>query len=88
MAYSPDKGICGDRLSGGIYDLDYFFLIQWGSTIISPTKVMSYTYLIPALVLILGLIFGNEFPPLATYPGIVLIVAATFVLQMSKGNSP
>jgi drug/metabolite transporter (DMT)-like permease len=49
---------------------------------------MSYTYLIPALVLILGLIFGNEFPPLATYPGIVLIVAATFVLQMSKGNSP
>jgi drug/metabolite transporter (DMT)-like permease len=63
-----------------------FFLFQWGSTVISPTKVMSYTYLIPALVLALGLIFGNEFPPVATYPGIVLIVAATFVLQLSKGK--
>jgi drug/metabolite transporter (DMT)-like permease len=88
MAYSPDKVYVGIAYLAVFTTLITFFLIQWGSTVISPTKVVSYTYLIPALVLILGLIFGNEFPPLATYPGIVLIVAATFVLQMSKGNSP
>lgn len=61
-----------------------FFVIQWSSTVIGPTKVMSYTYLNPALVLVVGLAFGQELPPLATYPGLLLIVAATFVLQWSK----
>ena len=61
-----------------------FFVVQWSTTVIGPTKVMSYTYLNPALVLVIGLMFGQEHPPLATYPGILLIVAATFVLQRSK----
>lgn len=61
-----------------------FFVIQWSSTVIGPTKVMSYTYLNPALVLAIGLAFGQELPPLATYPGLLMIVAATFVLQRSK----
>ncbi|MHA1566787.1 MAG: DMT family transporter [Alphaproteobacteria bacterium] len=64
--------------------LTTFFVIQWSATVIGPTKVMSYTYLNPALVLIIGLIFGQELPPLATYPGLLLIVSATFVLQLSK----
>ncbi len=61
-----------------------FFVIQWSSTVIGPTKVMSYTYLNPALVLVIGLAFGQELPPFATYPGLGIIVAATFVLQRSK----
>lgn len=65
-----------------------FFVFQWSSTIIGPTKVMSYTYLNPALVLIIGLVLGHEFPPLATYPGLLLIVAATFVLQSSGPGAP
>jgi len=60
-----------------------FFVFQWSATIIGPTKVMSYTYLNPALVLIIGLILGKDIPPLATYPGLLLIVTATFVLQSS-----
>lgn len=75
---------------GGIVYLAVFttlvtsFVFQWSSTVIGPTKVMSYTYLNPPLVLVIGLEFGQEVPPLATYPGILLIVAATFVLQWSK----
>lgn len=65
-----------------------FFVFQWSAMIIGPTKVMSYTYLNPALVLIIGLVLGHEFPPLATYPGIFLIVAATFVLQSSGPGAP
>ncbi len=61
-----------------------FFVVQWSNTVIGPTKVMSYTYLNPALVLVMGLAVGEAAPPLATYPGLVIIVAATFVLQWSK----
>ena len=61
-----------------------FFFFQWSSTVIGPTKVMSYTFLNPALVLVIGLALGQEIPPLATYPGLLFIVAATFVLQWSK----
>jgi len=61
-----------------------FFVVQWSNTVIGPTKMMSYTYLNPALVLVMGLAVGEAAPPLATYPGLVIIVAATFVLQWSE----
>jgi drug/metabolite transporter (DMT)-like permease len=61
-----------------------FFVFQWSATVIGPTKVMSYTYLNPALVLVIGLAFGQDIPTLATFPGLLLIVAATCVLQWSK----
>ncbi len=61
-----------------------FFISQWNTTVIGPTKVMSYTYLNPALVLMIGLILGQDLPPLATYPGLALTVAATIILQWSK----
>ncbi len=64
-----------------------FFVVQWSATVIGPTKVMSYTYLNPALVLVIGLVvFGHELPPPATYPGLALIVAATFVLQWTRAR--
>ena len=60
-----------------------FFIFQSSANSIGPTKVMSYTYLNPALVLVIGLAFGEDLPPLATYPGLLLILAATIVLQTS-----
>ncbi|MCZ6605489.1 MAG: DMT family transporter [Alphaproteobacteria bacterium] len=63
-----------------------FFAVQWSTTIIGPTKVMSYTYLNPAIVLVLGLAFGQESPTLATYPGLILIVAATYILLRSDAG--
>lgn len=65
-----------------------FFVVQWSIPIIGPTKVQSYTFLVPALVLLIGLLAGQELPPLATYPGIAIIVAATFVLQRSNPHGP
>ncbi len=58
-----------------------FFVIQWCSTIIGPVKVMSYTYLNPALVLIMGIVLGHDAPPLTIYPGLAFTGVATLVLQ-------
>lgn len=64
-----------------------FFAIQWSSTVIGPTKAVSYTYLNPILVLIMGMALGEGDPPVATYPGFLLIVAAIYVLQTSGRRS-
>lgn len=67
-----------------------FFAVQWSTTVIGPVKVMSYTFLNPAVVLVIGLALGEAWPPLATYPGLLFVIAATFVLQWvapaSKGD--
>ncbi len=67
-----------------------FFAVQWGSSVIGPTKVMSYTYLNPVLVLAIGLVLGGDTPPVATYPGVLLTIVATLVLQRSRsaGQKP
>jgi len=65
----------------GAFTAVTFFIFQWSTMIIGPTKVMSYTYLNPVLVLIIGLIFGDGAPPSLTYPGLLLAVGATIVLQ-------
>lgn len=61
-----------------------FFVFQWSTTVIGPTRVMSYTFLNPVLVLAIGLVSGGTPPSPATYPGFFLIVAAMLVLQRSK----
>ncbi|MCG7521848.1 DMT family transporter [Ruegeria sp. Ofav3-42] len=58
-----------------------FFAFQWSTTQIGPTKVVSYTFLNPALVLLIGLALGEGLPPVATWPGAILTVVATIVLQ-------
>ncbi len=58
-----------------------FFAFQWSTTRIGPTRVAAYTFLNPALVLIIGLAFGGTQPPLATWPGVMLVMVATVVLQ-------
>ncbi|MBT4043935.1 MAG: hypothetical protein HOF11_10570, partial [Rhodospirillaceae bacterium] len=57
------------------------FITQASATVIGPTKVMSFTYLNPPLVLLIGLGFGDHLPPMATYPGLILIIGATIILQ-------
>ena len=62
-----------------------FVIFQWSTTKIGPTRVVSYTFLNPAIVLLLGVPFGAPLPPLATWPGVVLVVTATIVLQSNLG---
>ncbi len=61
-----------------------FFAFQWSTTQIGPTRVAAYTLLNPALVLVLGLSFGEEWPPLSTWPGVALTFIATIYLQRPK----
>lgn len=61
-----------------------FFTFQWAMSIIGPTKVMSYTYTNPALVVLLGLMLGDAAPPALTWPGIVIAIGATVLLQRGK----
>ena len=58
-----------------------FLVFQWSVAIIGPTRVMAYTFLSPALVMAIGLFLGDELPPVAIYPGLILSILATFVLQ-------
>lgn len=58
-----------------------FFILQWATTVIGPTRVMSYTFLNPALVVLIALALGGPLPPPATWAGVGLVVATTLILQ-------
>ncbi|MEM1162428.1 MAG: DMT family transporter [Pseudomonadota bacterium] len=58
-----------------------FFVFQWTTAAIGPTRVSAYTFLTPVFVLMIGLISGEDLPPLATWPGAVLVVASSLTLQ-------
>lgn len=64
-----------------------FFAIQWSALIIGPTKTVSYTYLHPMLVLVMGLALGENLPSAVTYPGFVLIFAAMYILLRAKPSA-
>lgn len=58
-----------------------FFLIQSTSIQLGSTRVQSYSYLIPAFVLVLDWITGRGLPTAMTLPGIVIVLLATLVIQ-------
>jgi drug/metabolite transporter (DMT)-like permease len=60
-----------------------FFLTQYSGPYLGPTRVMAYSYLYPGLVLLIDLALGHDQPPLIVIPGILVILAATFILQRS-----
>lgn len=70
-----------------------FAIFQWSTTKIGPTRVVSYTFLNPALVILIGVAFGAPLPPASTWPGAILVLIATIVLisdlnfaRVSKSN--
>ncbi len=58
-----------------------FFLTQYSILFLGPTKVMAYSYLYPPFILVLDWIFSGTLPPLQTLPGVLLIIAALFIVQ-------
>jgi|APSaa5957512535_1039671.scaffolds.fasta_scaffold65138_2 drug/metabolite transporter (DMT)-like permease len=58
-----------------------FFIIQHGTLRLGPTRVMSYSYLTPAFVVVIEWAFGKGLPSAMTLPGVAIIVAAMFVVQ-------
>lgn len=58
-----------------------FFLIQSGTIKIGPTRVQSYSYLLPTFVLLIDWAIGKGLPTIATIPGIFIVLAASLVIQ-------
>ena len=63
-----------------------FFLTQFCVPYIGPTRAMAYSYLYPGLVLVIDLLLGHGLPPLATLPGVVIVVTTMVVLQLSASR--
>lgn len=60
-----------------------FFLTQYGISYLGPTRVMSYSYLYPSLVLLLDFFLGRGLPEAQVIPGALVVLAAMFVIQSS-----
>ena len=58
-----------------------FFMFQYATTRIGPTRVLSYSYFIPAFVLLVDWAIGRGLPPLMTFPGIAIVLVASLVIQ-------
>ena len=58
-----------------------FFLVQQTTLKIGATRVQAYTYLIPAIVLLMDWAIGRGLPSLMTLPGIAIIVGASLLIQ-------
>ncbi|RUM35523.1 MAG: EamA/RhaT family transporter [Desulfobulbus sp.] len=58
-----------------------FFLSQFSTLYLGPTRVMAYSYLYPPFILALDWVFNKQFLPLQALPGIALIVLAMFIVQ-------
>ena len=66
-----------------------FFLSQWSTLYLGPTRVMAYSYLYPPFILGIDWIFGHGLPSATTVPGVVLIGLAMLVIQrgaVKEGN--
>ncbi len=65
-----------------------FFVQQHATLHLGPTRVTSYSYLNPALVVLIEWAAGQGLPPLITLPGVVIILVATFVVQRGALKDP
>jgi len=58
-----------------------FFLTQYSILFLGPTRVMAYSYLNPAFVLVLDLCFYGTWPGVRILPGVFIVLAAMLVVQ-------
>jgi len=64
-----------------------FFLTQYSIHFIGPTRVMAYSYLYPALVLLQDIALGKDWPGMKVVPGICIVLLAMVVIQYSADKS-
>lgn len=64
-----------------------FFLTQYSVLFLGPTKVTAYSYLYPGLVLAFNFFLGNGLPEGKVILGVLVILAALFVLMNAKENT-
>ena len=64
-----------------------FFLIQFGTVKIGPTKVSAYSFLIPLFVIALSVLTGMESFNSGTTPGMLLVFVAMLLIQHEKTST-
>ncbi len=62
-----------------------FFITQYAILFLGPTRVMAYSYLYPALVLLIDLLSGASWPGAKILPGICIVLLAMLVVQRVQG---
>ncbi len=58
-----------------------FFISQWATMHIGPTKVMSYSFLYPPIIVVFEFFLGYGLPPLRTLLGVFVIIASMVIIQ-------
>ncbi len=58
-----------------------FFITQYTTLRLGPTRVIAYSYGMPAVVLVIDLAAGGEPPPVMTVPGLAIVLLASVVVQ-------
>lgn len=61
-----------------------FFISQWATLHLGPTRVMAYSYLYPPLIVLIEWGLGHDFPPLKTLIGVLLILPAMVIVQQGQ----
>lgn len=61
-----------------------FFISQWATLRLGPTRVMAYSYLYPLLIVLIEWVLHHEVPPLKTMVGLLIILPAMVIVQ--QGN--
>lgn len=57
-----------------------FFLTQYATHILGPTRVMAFSYLYPSFVLFIEFCLGKPVPGWSGFAGVLIVLAAMFVL--------
>jgi len=63
-----------------------FFISQWATLHLGPTRVMAYSYLYPPLLVVLEWCLHRRLPPSSTLTGILIILPAMLIVQQSAKN--
>lgn len=58
-----------------------FFITQWATLHLGPTRVMAYSYLYPPLIVLLEWGLHGKLPALTTMAGVLIILPAMIVVQ-------
>ncbi len=62
-----------------------FFISQWATLRLGPTRVMAYSYLYPPLIVLIEWLLYRDLPSLKTLFGVVIILPAMIIVQ--RGDS-
>ena len=64
-----------------------FFISQWATLHLGPTRVMAYSYLYPPLIVFIDWSLSGALPDLRTLAGVLIILPAMYVVQRGDNTA-